>query len=40
MRMRNDIEAYIDDYDKIHVYYRKGFFGGKSRVYHLSLIHI
>lgn len=36
MRMRNDIEAYIDDYDKIHVYYRKGFFGGKSRVYHLK----
>lgn len=39
MRMRNDLEAYIDDYDKIHVYYRKGFYGGKSRIFHLKDSH-
>lgn len=36
MRMRNDLECYIDDYSLINIYMSKNFYGGKSRIFHLK----
>lgn len=36
MRMKEDLECYIDGYSTVNIYMNRNFYGGKSRIFHLK----